>query len=96
MTTHRIAVRGCGMRYGPSGSRGGGASRGWVARGREVYFSVLSNAAAGADPCGVVLSADLSEGRVVFDLPVLLPDEEFIALDLIRRRPFKQRPRWKV
>ena len=44
----------------------------------------------------MVLGADVSEGRVVFDLPVLLPDEEFIALDLIRRRPFKQRPRWKV
>ena len=67
-----------------------------IARAREVYFSFLSNAAAGADPCGVVLSADLCEGRVVFDLPVLLPDEEFIALDLIRRRPFKQRPRWTV
>jgi hypothetical protein len=67
-----------------------------IARAREVYFSFLSNAAVGADPCGVVLSTELSQGRVVFDLPVLLPDEEFIALDLIRRRPFKQRPRWKV
>ena len=35
--------------------------------------------------CGLI-----AQGRVVFDLPVLLPDEEFIALDLIRgRRPFK-------
>lgn len=67
-----------------------------IARARQVYFSFLSGAAAGIEPCGVVLGSDVSEGRVVFDLPVLLPDEEFIALDLIRRRPFKQRPRWKV
>ena len=67
-----------------------------IARARQVYFSFLSGAAAGIEPCGVVLGSDVSEGRVVFDLPVLLPDEEFITLDLIRRRPFKQRPRWKV
>ena len=67
-----------------------------IARARQVYFSFLSGAAAGIEPCGVVLGSDVSEGRVVFDLPVLLPDEEFIALDLIRRRPFRQRPRWKV
>ena len=67
-----------------------------IARARQVYFSFLSGAAAGIEPCGVVLGSDVSEGRVVFDLPVLLPDEEFIALDLIRRRPFKQRPRWKL
>ena len=67
-----------------------------IARARQVYFSFLSGAAAGSEPCGVVLGSDVSEGRVVFDLPVLLPDEEFIALDLICRRPFKQRPRWKV
>ena len=67
-----------------------------IARARQVYFSFLGDSAAAGEPCGVVLGGDLSEGRIVFELPVLLPDEQFIALDLIRRRPLKQRPRWKV
>ncbi|MBM5826023.1 MAG: hypothetical protein FJ054_11865 [Cyanobacteria bacterium M_surface_10_m2_119] len=40
---------------------------------------------AGAEPCGVVLQG--SKGRVVFEQPVLLPDEQFIPMDLLRGRP---------
>ena len=35
------------------------------------------------------------DGRVVFETPVLLPDEEFIAIDLIRGRTSRGRTRWK-
>ncbi|MFQ6538784.1 MULTISPECIES: hypothetical protein [Aphanothece] len=38
----------------------------------------------GAEPCGVVLQGD--RGRVVFEQPVLLPEEQFIPIDLIRGR----------
>lgn len=36
------------------------------------------------DPIGVVLTANQRQGRVVFELPVLLPEEQFVPLDLIR------------
>ena len=35
------------------------------------------------------------DGRVVFETPVLLPDEQFIAIDLIRGRTSRGRTRWK-
>ncbi|WP_233128413.1 hypothetical protein [Synechococcus sp. 8F6] len=51
---------------------------------RRVLFQALNNASAGADPAGVVLHGN--QGRLVFDLPVLLPDEHFVPIDLIRGR----------
>ncbi|MFZ0408858.1 MAG: hypothetical protein WAM11_12220, partial [Cyanobium sp.] len=44
------------------------------------------------DPIGVVLvhgaaePAALTRGRVVFSVPVLLPDEQFVPLDLLLAR----------
>jgi len=38
------------------------------------------------EPIGVVVAVDQNEGRVVFEAPVLLPEEDFLGLDLIRGR----------
>ncbi|MFS6825843.1 hypothetical protein AAF143_00580 [Cyanobium sp. ATX-6F1] len=52
---------------------------------RRVLFQALDHCFAGADVCGVVLNARLStlQGRIVFDPPVLLPDEQFVPIELI-------------
>ena len=52
---------------------------------RAVVFHYQERCPNGADPCGVVLQAN--RGRVVFDTPVLLPDEQFIPMELLRGRP---------
>ncbi|MFM7266939.1 MAG: hypothetical protein ACKOZW_15380 [Cyanobium sp.] len=64
-------------------------SRDLLAAARSVYFAFLAAAATAEDPLGVVVSCPGSgamRGRVVFALPVLLPEEEFVALDLLRSR----------
>ncbi|MFM8604115.1 MAG: hypothetical protein ACKOBY_01010 [Cyanobium sp.] len=62
-------------------------SRDLLAAARRVYFDFLAAGACGDEPLGVVLS-DVGgpRGRVVFSRPVLLPDEEFVALELLRSR----------
>ena len=52
---------------------------------RGVYFAYLSACSAGADPLGVVLAA-AGGGRVVFEVPVLLPKEQFVPIDWLRSR----------
>ena len=68
-------------------------SRTLIAQARTIYFSYLTDTPGGHDPIGVILKTGQNEGRVVFDTPVLLPDEEFIALDLIRGRVTRNRNR---
>jgi hypothetical protein len=70
-------------------------SRSLIAQARRVYFAYLSNTPAGHEPLGVVVDSQQPDGRVVFETPVLLPDEEFIAIDLIRGRTSRGRTRWK-
>ena len=70
-------------------------SRSLIAQARRVYFAYLSTTPAGQEPLGVVVDPQEPDGRVVFDTPVLLPDEEFIAIDLIRGRTSRGRYRWK-
>jgi len=42
---------------------------------------------AGHEPSGVVLNGkQILQGRIVFDQPVLLPDEQFVPINLIRGR----------
>lgn len=58
-------------------------SRVLLAAARRVLFSYLEEGG-GDDPIGVVLQINQGQGRVVFELPVLLPEEQFVPLDLIR------------
>ncbi len=59
-------------------------SRVLLAAARRVLFGYLEQGSYGDDPIGVVLTADQRQGRVVFEVPVLLPEEHFVPLDLIR------------
>jgi len=52
---------------------------------REIYFAFLSGGSAVADPLGIVVSSG-GAGRVVFELPVLLPEELFVPIDWLRSR----------
>ncbi|MEB3319741.1 MAG: hypothetical protein VKI63_02220 [Cyanobium sp.] len=56
---------------------------------RSVLFHYQHDCPAGPEPCGVVLHQ--AGGRVVFERPVLLPDEQFVPLELLRSRASKQR-----
>ena len=54
-----------------------------LAAARRVLFAYLEEGGID-DPIGVVLNANQRQGRVVFELPVLLPEEQFVPLHLIR------------
>jgi hypothetical protein len=53
---------------------------------RQVYFRFLSSGPGGLEPAGIVLKAAATDGRVVFEAPVLLPDEHFVPIDWLRNR----------
>jgi hypothetical protein len=55
-------------------------------RARQVYFHYFEHCPGGSEPLGIVLQSTTSHGRVVFDLPVLLPEEQFVPLEMIRGR----------
>jgi hypothetical protein len=58
-----------------------------IARSRRIYYTYLENSGGGADPLGIVITgAGGGQGRVVFENPVLLPDEQFIPIELVRGR----------
>ena len=71
-------------------------SRELIRLARRVYFNYLSDTLSSPDPIGVVVDLDHQEGRVVFQSPVLLPDENFVGLELIRARNPRSRNRWKL
>ena len=52
---------------------------------RRALFHYLERCPCGGDPIGVVLQGQ--RGRVVFEQPILLPDEQFVPIDLLRGRP---------
>ncbi|MCS5697911.1 hypothetical protein NZK32_02470 [Cyanobium sp. FGCU-52] len=55
---------------------------------RIIYFRFLESGWGSTDPLGVVMAGvEGAVGRVVFDLPVLLPHECFVPLELLRLRP---------
>ena len=60
-----------------------------IAQARRIYFHFLECSPTHPDPLGVVISP--LTGRVVFELPVLLPEEQFIALELVRGRSSRSR-----
>lgn len=53
---------------------------------RDVYFRFLAQGTGRLEPLGVVIEAAGPGGRVVFDRPVLLPDEQFVPLDWLQVR----------
>ncbi len=65
-----------------------------IGRARKVYFTYLEQCPAGGEPIGIVLAHQGDLGRAVFEPPVLLPEEQFVPLDLIRGgRPRPRSPR---
>ena len=63
-----------------------------IAQARRIYFHYLERSGLANDPLGIVISSPQSgQGRVVFELPVLLPDEQFIPIELVRGRPGRNR-----
>ncbi|MFL0737254.1 MAG: hypothetical protein AB8A49_01040 [Prochlorococcus sp.] len=66
-------------------------SREVIEKARKIYFNYLSNSISGPEPIGVVLSQKNGKGRVVFDLPTLLPNEHYLKLELLRSRLTRSR-----
>jgi hypothetical protein len=65
-----------------------------IAQARRIYFHFLECSPAHPDPLGVVITqaqGTQGQGRVVFELPVLLPEEHFIPLELVRGRSGRSR-----
>ncbi|WP_254217068.1 hypothetical protein [Synechococcus sp. CCY 9618] len=59
-------------------------------RSRRIYFRFLESCPTAPDPMGVVLG-DGPQGRVVFEAPILLPEEHFVPMELLRPRPARNR-----
>ena len=58
-----------------------------LAQARHVYYQFLERYGGPQEPLGIVITQPQSgHGRVVFELPVLLPNEQFIPIDLLRAR----------
>ncbi|MCP9833325.1 hypothetical protein KBY95_01785 [Cyanobium sp. Aljojuca 7A6] len=58
---------------------------------RRVYFRFLESCPTAPEPLGVVLLGSGPQGRVVFELPILLPDEQYVSMDLLRPRAARGR-----
>ncbi|MFZ4565242.1 MAG: hypothetical protein ACOYMY_02165 [Prochlorococcaceae cyanobacterium] len=54
---------------------------------RRVYLLHLERQGSPPDALGVVVNAVTAQGRLIFESAVLLPDEHFLPLDLVRLRP---------
>ncbi len=67
-----------------------------IGRARRIYYAFLERCTGAAEPLGIVMAgeagAGTKAGRVVFDLPVLLPSEQFIPLELVRGPAGRTRP----
>ena len=85
-------IRGAGGESTPSLRLDRVNSRELFAVARGVLFRHMETCPDGPDPLGVVLvnpdrdPGALRRGRVVFSVPVLLPDEQFVPLDLLLAR----------
>jgi hypothetical protein len=51
---------------------------------RQALFRYMERCPGGSDPIGVVLQGP--RGRVVFEQPILLPEEQFVPIELLRGR----------
>lgn len=66
-----------------------------IALARTTYFNYLSDTPSGVEPLGAVVHLQNGDGRVAFEVPVLLPEEEFVGIELIRGRNTRGRNRCK-
>ena len=66
-----------------------------IALARTTYFNYLADTPSGLEPVGAVVHLEHGEGRVAFEVPVLLPEEEFVGIELIRGRSTRGRNRCK-
>ena len=66
-----------------------------IALARTTNFNYLADTPSGLEPVGAVVHLEHGEGRVAFEVPVLLPDEEFVGIELIRGRSTRGRNRCK-
>ncbi|MCP9848662.1 hypothetical protein KBY88_02330 [Cyanobium sp. Morenito 9A2] len=55
-----------------------------ISMARRLYLQHFEHGPCGGEPLGIVLNLQSAQGRVVFEPPVLLPEEQFVALDYIR------------
>jgi hypothetical protein len=62
-----------------------------IGRARRIYYAFLERCSGSSEPLGIVMAGEAGAGRVVFELPVLLPAEQFIPLELVRGRPGRSR-----
>lgn len=60
-------------------------SRQLLQAARQIYFPYLAGSG-GREPLGVVMVGETDQGRVVFAVPVLLPEEQFVPMELMRNR----------
>jgi hypothetical protein len=60
-------------------------------RSRRVYYRFLESCPSAPEPMGVVLLGETRQGRVVFEAPILLPEEQFVPMELLRPRPGRGR-----
>ena len=54
---------------------------------RRAYFLYLEQCPGGAEPIGIIWQQAPVPPRVVFELPVMLPEEHFVPIEMIRGRP---------
>lgn len=66
-------------------------SRKLIEQARNIYFTYLADSRSEIEPSGVVLHKCTGDGRVVFEHPVLLPDEHFLNLELLRGKIIRNR-----
>ena len=70
-------------------------SRALIALARTTYFNYIADTPSGVEPLGAVVHLQNGDGRVAFEVPVLLPEEEFVGIELIRGRNTRGRNRCK-
>ncbi|WP_320674508.1 hypothetical protein [Prochlorococcus sp. MIT 1341] len=57
-----------------------------INQARRIYFKHITSFCQENEPFGVVLKEGNGEGRVVYHPPVLLPEELFIEIGLLRQK----------
>jgi len=62
-----------------------------ISLARRIYLLHFEQGPAWVDPLGIVLHPRTGQGRAVFETPVLLPDEQFVPLELLRGRVSRTR-----